>query len=82
MLTLFYIRLLKKYCRKKKKRQKRKKHTIHVNLRHLLLNNGILSSFTDDQISPLYHYNADKESCVTCVLQNLPLAVRLQEKQC
>ena len=81
MLTLYYIRLLKKYCRKKK-RQKRKKHTIHVNLRHLLLNNGILSSFTDDQISPLYHYNADKESCVTRVLQNLPLAVRLQEKQC
>ena len=55
---------------------------MHVHLRHLLLNNGILSSFTDDQISPLYHYNADKESCVTCVLQNLPLAVRLQEKQC
>lgn len=53
---------------------------MHVHLRHLLLNNGILSSFTDDQISPLYHYNADKESCVACVLQNLPLAVRLQEE--
>lgn len=79
MLTLFHIRLLKKHWRKKTKK-KRKKHTMHVHLRHLLLNNGILSSFTDDQISPLYHYNADKESCVACVLQNLPLAVRLQEE--
>lgn len=39
----------------------------------------VSSSLTDDQISPLYYYNADEESCMACVLQNFTLLIGLRK---
>jgi len=45
--------------------------------RHALVDDGVLTSFTDHQISPLYNHNWHEERRVTRVLQHLPLSVCL-----
>lgn len=44
-----------------------------IHLHHSLVDEGILSGLTDDQISPLYYDNGCEECSVTSVLQGLPL---------
>lgn len=51
------------------------------NLRHLLLQNGVLASLTNDQICPLHNNDTDKEGGVTSVFKNFSLTVGLQGKQ-
>ena len=48
------------------------------NLRHLLLQDGVLASLTNDQICPLHNNNTDKEGGVAGVLKNFSLTVGLQ----
>jgi len=47
----------------------------HVMVLHSLLEEGELPGFTDDQVSPLHNDDGHEESCVTSVLQLLPLGV-------
>lgn len=51
---------------------------IQVYLHHALVNQGVLSGLTDDQISPLHNDNCYKERCVASVLKGLSLEVGLQ----
>ena len=48
---------------------------VHDPVGHTLLEDRVLASFTDDQISPLDNHNGDKEGGVTSVLEDLPLSV-------
>jgi len=48
---------------------------------HSLMDDGIPSCFADNQIRPLHNDNAHKECCVACVLQFLPVTVRLQNEE-
>lgn len=50
-----------------------------VYLHHALVDDGVLSCLTDDQISPLYDYDRYEESGVTSVLQSLSLVEGLKE---
>ena len=48
---------------------------VHDPVGHTLLEDRVLASFTDDQISPLDNNYGDKEGCVTSVLKNLAVLV-------
>lgn len=52
-------------------------HTSFLNSLHALLEYWVASGLADNDISPLYNHNTDKERCVTCELNNLPLLVCL-----
>ena len=42
---------------------------------HSLLEDGVLSGLTDDEIGPLDHHDGDEEGSVAGVLQDLPVGV-------
>ena len=48
---------------------------VHHIIHHALLEDRVLSGLTNDEISPLYNYNGDEESCMACVLQYLSISV-------
>ena len=52
-----------------------------MNVLHSLLEEGVDSSLADEEISPLYNHNADKEPRVTGVLQIFTLVIALQQQQ-
>ncbi len=52
-------------------------YTHVLNSLHALLEHWVTSGLADDDVSPLYNHNTDKERCVTCELDNLPLLVCL-----
>ena len=45
---------------------------------HALLEDRVLPSLANDEISPLYNDNGNEESCVARVLNDLALVVSLQ----
>lgn len=47
-------------------------------LPHSLLEQGIATSLTNDQIGPLYDDNGNKEGSVTCILKSLTLLISLE----
>ena len=48
---------------------------IHHRIPHPLLEQRILPSLTDDEVSPLHHHDGDEEGGVAGVLQDLPVGV-------
>lgn len=53
----------------------------HVVVRYSLVEDWILSCLADQQVSPLYNNDADKEGSVACVLQLFPSIVGLKIEQ-
>ena len=49
-------------------------------LRHSLVDNGITTSFANDQVSPLYNDDRDEESSVAGVFQLLTVRVGLEDQ--
>lgn len=48
-----------------------------MSLLHSLVEQRESPGLTDDQIGPLHNHDGHKESCVTSVLQDLPLVIGL-----
>lgn len=46
---------------------------------HSLMDDGVSTSFANDQIGPLYDDNRDEESGMASVFQDLPVAVCLKK---
>lgn len=50
-------------------------------LPHALLDDGVTSGLADDDVSPLYNDNTDKESSMAGILQDFPLAIWLKQDE-